>query len=207
MKVERKGDWMQTASGEQFWPLDPRASEVNPVDIAHHLSLICRYCGASKRFYSVAEHTLGVLHVGMREAIRRNPLAEFNRLLAVALLLHDASEAYCHDLIRPIKRNIIGYDAIEAANMRAIFLAFDIDPIDVTGFKSIVKDADNAMLLAEQDALMLPAPAKWAPVTVPAAMLDDAKRYMRRNRWQIWRQWSWWNKRAMLRAMRQLGLR
>ena len=101
--TERKGDWMQTFTGRQYWPLDPRADEVDPVDIAHHLSMICRYCGASTRFYSVAEHTLGVLYVGLREADRRLPaFARYSRLVIAALLLHDAAEAYCHDLLRPI---------------------------------------------------------------------------------------------------------
>lgn len=51
----RVGDWMQTYSGRQYCPLDPRAEEVDDEDIAHHLGMICRYCGACRRFYSVAE--------------------------------------------------------------------------------------------------------------------------------------------------------
>ncbi len=42
---ERRGDWMQTYTGRAFWPLDARADEIDPLDIAHALSLLCRYGG------------------------------------------------------------------------------------------------------------------------------------------------------------------
>jgi hypothetical protein len=51
-----RGDWMQTYSGRRFYPLDPRAEELADLDIAHALSLLCRYGGHVERFYSVAEH-------------------------------------------------------------------------------------------------------------------------------------------------------
>lgn len=205
--TNRKGDWMQTASGKQYWPLDPRAEEVDPVDIAHHLSLLCRYCGASSRHYSVAEHTLGVLRVGQLEAERRlTGISRFGIAVSIALLLHDAAEAYCHDLIRPIKRCVEGYSDIEAANHQAILNRFHWRTFDLSCHDDLVKQADNAMLLAEQSMLMRPAPANWAPVDVPEAMIEDAKRYLRQSKWKIWRRWSWWNKRAMLCEMRRLGL-
>lgn len=177
----RKGDWMQTFTGRQYWPLDPRADEVDIRDIAHHLSMLCRYCGACERFYSVAEHSLGVLAVIERDMREQGlsimeqslPLAKNFRLRA---LLHDAPEAYCHDLIRPIKRCVEGYDRIEYANWCAILSRFQIHATDRQGR---IKRADNAMLLAEQEVLMKPAPAQWSPVEVPEHMLDEARRYLR----------------------------
>lgn len=38
----RKGDWMQTYTGRQFWPLDPHPDEIDIRDIAHALSMMCR---------------------------------------------------------------------------------------------------------------------------------------------------------------------
>jgi hypothetical protein len=35
-----RGDWIQTALGKQFWPIDPRAAEIEPEDVAHALSLL-----------------------------------------------------------------------------------------------------------------------------------------------------------------------
>lgn len=54
----RIGDWMQTASGRMFWPVDPRPEDVEINDIAHALSLTCRYCGHVREFYSVAQHSV-----------------------------------------------------------------------------------------------------------------------------------------------------
>ena len=41
----RFGDWMQTHSGGRFYPLDPRPDDLVADDIAHALSLLCRYGG------------------------------------------------------------------------------------------------------------------------------------------------------------------
>lgn len=62
----RHGDWIQVHSGGQFWPLDPRADEVKITDIAHALSLICRFTGHTKEFYSVAQHSVLVARTVLR---------------------------------------------------------------------------------------------------------------------------------------------
>src|SRR3954454_351254 len=108
-----RGDWMQTYSGRRFYPMNPRPSEIDPVDIAHALSLLCRYGGHVDRFYSVAEHC-----VLMSQAV-----APEN---ALAALLHDATEAYVCDVPRPLKRQLPGYAAIEAMVWLAIVARFDI---------------------------------------------------------------------------------
>src|SRR4029077_4249720 len=48
--------WMQTYSGRKFYPLHPRAEDVELADVAHGLAMTCRYGGHSRLFYSVAEH-------------------------------------------------------------------------------------------------------------------------------------------------------
>lgn len=53
----RKGNWMQTYTGRAFWPLDPRPEEVDPLDIAHALGMLCRYGGHVNRFYCVTPET------------------------------------------------------------------------------------------------------------------------------------------------------
>ena len=64
---ERGGDWMQTYSGFQFWPLDPRPEEIHVIDIAHSLANQCRYAGHCREFYSVAQHSV-LLKLPMAEA-------------------------------------------------------------------------------------------------------------------------------------------
>lgn len=40
---------MITYTGRAFWPLDARPEEIDPCDIAHALSLLCRYGGHTRR--------------------------------------------------------------------------------------------------------------------------------------------------------------
>lgn len=170
----QRGDWMQTFTGIPFYPLDPRPEEIDPADIAHALSLLCRYGGHVERFYSVAEHC-----VLMSEAV-----APEN---ALAALLHDATEAYVCDVPRPLKRQLPGYREIEDRVWGAIATHFEVS---VT-LPAEVKVADNRILLTERDALMPntayswsvdgmePLPVKvegWAPEVAEARYLDALAR-------------------------------
>lgn len=139
-----RGDWMQTFTGARFYPLDPRPDEIAAADIAHALSLLCRYGGHVDRFYSVAEHC-----VLMSEAVPRQH--------ALAALLHDATEAYVCDVPRPLKRQLHGYREIEDRVWYAIAVRYGIDlvlPAEVT-------DADNRILLTERAELMRATRHPW----------------------------------------------
>jgi hypothetical protein len=136
---------MQTFTGRQFYPLDPRPDEIDPADIGHALSLLCRYGGHVDRFYSVAEHC-----VLMSEAV-----APEN---ALAALLHDATEAYVVDVPRPLKRQLAGYREIEAGVWSAICLRFHV----AGDLPREVKDADDRILLTERNALMSRTTHAWA---------------------------------------------
>lgn len=140
----RKGDWLQTHSGIAYWPLDPRASEVAIVDIAHALGMVCRYAGHCNKFYSVAEHCVHVSRIVPPQD-------------ALAGLLHDAPEAYIHDITRPLKRHLAGYQGIEWMNWHAIAAAFRVDPV----LPKSVHDADTSMLFVERRALLREPPAPW----------------------------------------------
>ena len=85
--MKRKGDWMQTHSGIQFWPLDPRPEDILIEDIAHALSNQCRFAGHCCFHYSVAQHSV---------LVSENVPAQD----AMWGLLHDAGEAYLVDLPR-----------------------------------------------------------------------------------------------------------
>lgn len=84
--------WIQTSTGRRFYPGDPRAADVDIVDIAHALSQICRFNGHSRLFYSVAEHCVNVC-----EEVQ-------DPKLKLHALLHDAHEAYIGDVTSPVKR-------------------------------------------------------------------------------------------------------
>ena len=143
----RQGDWMQTFTGRQFWPLDPRPEEIDPVDVAHALGYQCRYGGHTRRYYSVAEHCI-LMSLTM-------PTPE----LALAALLHDATEAYVVDVPRPLKRHLAGYAEIEDRVALAIVARFGLT---CSPWPDEVHEADNRILLDERAQLMAPPPASWA---------------------------------------------
>lgn len=142
---ERRGDWMQTYSGRRFWPLDPRAEDVAIEDIAHALSLQTRFGGHCLRFYSVAEHCVHLARSASPEA-------------ALWLLLHDGSEAYLSDLVRPLKRHMPEYRAAEDRVAWAVYEAFDLDP----GMEPAeVKERDCRILIDERAQVMLATGETW----------------------------------------------
>lgn len=144
--IDRKGDWVNTFLGIQFWPLDPRPEEIDIRDIAHALSMQCRFTGHIKQFYSVAQHCLFVSeHCDPADALWG--------------LLHDATEAYLVDLARPIKHDpsMSGYRVAEGALMIAICQRFGLEPIQPES----VKIADHRTLVTEAEQLMAHIHPDW----------------------------------------------
>lgn len=144
MITTSRGDWMQTFTGRSFYPMDPRTDEVDPVDIAHALGMICRYGGHVKRFYSVAEHCVLLSYA----------VAPENALWA---LLHDATEAYVGDMVRPLKQAMPAYRAAEDRLMTVICERFGMNDV----CPPEVKVADTRILHDERAALMAPSHQPW----------------------------------------------
>lgn len=95
--------WMLTASGAEYHLAGPTAYGAcgRPVDIndvAHHLSIVAQFNGATSRPYSVAEHSLLCCDIAQR--------AGASVFVQMAALLHDAHEAYTNDLISPAKQAV-----------------------------------------------------------------------------------------------------
>ncbi len=161
----RYGDWMQTASGGQFWPLDPRPSEVSIDDIAHALSLICRFGGHCRRFYSVAEHSVLTARAAEPQHKRW-------------ALMHDSPEAYILDMVRPLKKHMPAYAAHEERLMRAISLRFNL----LLDMPAEVKLLDDRILMDERAQNMMPPPSPWSVEIEPLGIQlqfwtpDQAKR-------------------------------
>lgn len=136
--ADRKGDWMQTYTGKRFYPRDPRTEDVDILDIALALGNISRYLGHC-RFYSVAEHSVMVSRIVPPH-------------LALEGLLHDAEEAYAHDLIRPWKRALPPdneYFKLASKINRVVRRAFGLPEVE----SREVKEADVAVLKVEKEVL------------------------------------------------------
>ena len=136
-----------TYTGRKFWPLDARPEEVDIIDIAHALSCMCRFNGHVTEFYSVAQHSVMVSHLVPEQD-------------AMWGLLHDASEAYIADIVRPINSSLTNYAEIEENLMKVIAEAFNLPwPMPPS-----VKVADSVALKTEQRDLK-PHSSKWCPHT------------------------------------------
>lgn len=167
-----RGDWMQTYCGAAFYPLDPQPTDIEFVDIAHALSLICRYGGHAKRFYSVAEHCVLMSHWIEDNATPGDP--EQARRLALWALVHDAAEAYLGDLIRPVKRLLPDYQAIERDVLGAILekLGMWDGEGEQPETPTEVKEADNRILLTEREALLNRSLLSWNSALEAMSPLD-----------------------------------
>ena len=182
--MERKGDWFLTYTGRQFWPFDPRPDDVCIRDIAHHLAQICRFNGGTRVPYSVAQHSLMVAD------LLPPPLAFYG-------LLHDATEAYVGDMVRPLKRGLPEYQRVEAEIWAAIVQKFRIETnpsftfFDAAGrvvtAEAKVKEADNVALMTERRDLLVPSPHGWSnraephPETIrPLSASEAETRFLQR---------------------------
>lgn len=141
-ETKLKPGFIRTFSGRAIYPLNPDPADVALEDVAHHLSNLCRFTGAVRKFYSVAEHSVRVSEIVEPE-------------YALEGLLHDASEAYLSDFASPIKQQAgFGdvYRATEAILMQAVGVAFGI-PAEMS---ERVHWADKVLLRTEMRDLMPP---------------------------------------------------
>ena len=131
--------------------LAPSSSAIDIRDIAGGLSKICRFGGQCENFYTVAEHCIGCVGVGRNDGLDDATL--------LALLLHDATEAYIGDVVKPLKVLLPRYAQIEASIEHAIAAAMGVD---FHAARAKVLEIDHAMLIAERRALFTPDDRTWA---------------------------------------------
>lgn len=136
--------FIQSYSGRSITFLNPKEDQIDIDDIAHTLSLLCRFGGHCRTFYSVAEHSVRCAQVATPE----------RRLEA---LLHDASEAYLVDMPRPIKQELQGYRDIEGTLDLVIRKKYGL-PEKMT---EEVKYIDDKMLATEKRDLMKISDRPW----------------------------------------------
>lgn len=124
--------YIQTFSGTNFTFLTPKSLDISINDIAHSLSMQCRFNGHTRKFYSVAEHCINASRLVPNE-------------FKLEALLHDASEAYITDIATPVKRMLPDYQQLERVVQGAITEHFRL-PNEVS---LTVQHADKACLVTE----------------------------------------------------------
>jgi hypothetical protein len=136
--------WILTASGRHFNYLDPRAEDIDILDIAQALANECRFAGHTRGFYSVAQHAWLTSQIVPAEH-------------ALEALLHDASEAWCKDIPTPLKHLLPNYRDIETRVDQTVRAAFGLP----SAMHSTVKRADLILLATERRDLMPPDNTPW----------------------------------------------
>ena len=148
--MQNDSTWIQTFSGRQFWPLEPRPEDIDIRDVAHSLSMLCRFNGHCREFYSVAEHCVRVSGACPAED-------------ALWGLLHDLAEAYFGDFPRPVKEQFPDIARMEERLLRAAATRFGL----AWPMPAPVRRFDEILLATEARDLMGLPPADWRLEAVP----------------------------------------
>lgn len=140
-----------------FDALSPSMEDFRIEDMAHALSMMARANGHYPEFFSVGQHSIQCC----KEAMARS----YSARVAMACLLHDASEAYIADITRSVKNYMTMYLQIEEQLQTMIFEKFvgpELDEDEV----GLVDQIDDACLYYEFDHYMNIKMADRAPLIV-----------------------------------------
>lgn len=145
--------WIQLYTGFRF-DVPEFPDNLSILDVAHALSMQCRYGGHCLQFYSVAEHCR-LLYDWCRV---------FARSYRYDALMHDATEAVLQDIPRAVKGLLPDYKRIEA-QVEQVFAKRWMFTAPVP---ALVKEIDNRILLDERAQNMAPyrgkSPTLFRPV-------------------------------------------
>lgn len=141
---------IKVASGHYVNLLDPDPETLDIPSISASLSKICRFGGHAPKFYSVAEHCMHAVALAVEDGA--------DKVLQRSLLLHDASEAYLGDVVKPLKLHLPGYVAIEDNMVEAIEKRFGVR---INDHHDTIKRYDLEMLKAEKKALWPDCEEEW----------------------------------------------
>lgn len=129
---------IRTYTGRYFDYLQPKADDINILDIAVHLAREPRWASATKERFSVGQHLVLTC-----DYIKDQGGTQVDQLLGLA---HDWTEAYTKDLPKPFKNVLPGYCELENKIWDRICLHFFRQKVKLP---EIVKKIDGVMLNAE----------------------------------------------------------
>lgn len=147
----RKGGSIQTFTGVIFFPLDPRAEEVNLEDVAHALSNKARFTGHTRKLYTTCEHSYRV-----SKHLESQGASLMNQYIG---LHHDDSDAYLPDIPTPLKYmpEFAWFREVEKKVEAVCYEKFGCVVEDY----SPIKNSDIVLLLTEKRDLMPAKNGNW----------------------------------------------
>lgn len=159
--------WTQTYTGQAFDLVNPVPATIRLDDIAIPLSRIVRFNGHTKDRYTVADHLL---------LCERLCLRHFPPAIRLAILIHDAHEAYLGDITSPVA-SLLRSDAlkdskraIDAAICKGIGLPWDF----LQGYVAHdIKRIDRQALAIEKRDMLGPEPQPWTAFELPTPRTDQ----------------------------------
>lgn len=140
-------------------------------DMAHALSMICRYYGNCDVFWSVGNHIILCKELA--------PLFKLPKELMLPLLLHDGAESYIGDVNGKFKKELTGwYLDHEVLIEKAIAkkFGFEYDALN----HPLIKTIDEAALYVESKALFMSRPAElWSYIDNKYDKMEELKPFIR----------------------------
>lgn len=152
--MDKSDLFVETYSGGQIFLDNPQPNQFRTQDLAHQLANICRYAGATREFYSVAEHCCLMHDYAVRtgEGLVRMGLA----------LFHEGDELVIPDPPRPTK-NYLGLSLsdlcakLHQACYKSVGLLEHCAPEDFEWLKGI----DSRMIRTERPQVMSDSGLRW----------------------------------------------
>lgn len=178
MRARQCQTWFQTYSGVKFDPKHCGPEDIRIEDIAHALSNYPRYGGHTRHFYCVAQHVCLV-----HDHMHPGPHPHF-KMLRLQALLHDATEAYLGDVVKPLKELLLDYKKLERRLERIILTRFGLP----TKLEPEVKEADMIALATEKRDLLYDGPiweatkgiVPWPEIVTPWQPAVAKEQFLRR---------------------------
>ncbi len=168
--------FITTFTGRKVNPLNLCPEDVSIIDIAHHLSLLNRFVGATKHPISIAQHSVYVYELLIGSGWEREAL------------FHDAAEAYLGDMTKWVKR-MPAMEGYREAESQAWYSICDALHLRVEG------DPDSCPKIREADDLMvryeclmeISNPEHMFEIpSHPRPNLEEIKRVESCGRWYSW---------------------
>ena len=153
--MNKEDAFIRTYTGGKVYFFNPERSDIDPLDIFHPLALLCRFNGASRVAYSIAQHSVLVADEVFKETNDKS--------LAFSGLCHDFSEAFISDVPSPFKQFFDGFKEMEVRMEEWLSKKFGFQ----YPFDPIIKHHDLRSLSTEMRDLMVVADNKDLPKPYP----------------------------------------